>query len=177
MATRADHLDDIKDRLLGKIAQVNQRVYVSRVKTLDPAKHLPAICLYGPAERSGQALVTGGHAQFRPTHTLAIEVRVQEADGFDVLAGEIVGQILTILFTDPAWTTRFKPHPTYEVKQFLDRRGEQSFCGEVLTLTVEDKRPTAWSPVGPALTGVTGQADLDGDGEPELTTTAETPSP
>lgn len=175
MPTRAAHLTDIETRLAGKIAKVGDRVYRSRTKTLDPARHLPAICLYAPDEDSGPSIVTGGHAQYRPTHTLAIEIRVAEKDGFDVEAGAITEAVKTLLFTDPAWSGRFQPHPTWRVRQFFDRRGEQTFCGEVLTITAADKKPTAYPPAAPLLTGITAQADVDGDGAADITSQADAP--
>ncbi|MBE0530241.1 MAG: hypothetical protein IH626_05390 [Rhodospirillales bacterium] len=168
MPTRAEHIEDIRLRLTGRIDAVGERVWRGRVETIPP-RSMPAICLYAPEEDSGEALVRGGHAQYRPTHTLAIEVRVPDANGFDVAAGDIVEEIKTILFRDPAWTVRFQPHPRWRVRQFVDRRGEQAFCGEVLTLVVADKQPVAYPPLAPQLTRITASADVDGDGVADLT--------
>lgn len=163
MPERADHLEDIRARLADMIDGVGDHVYRSRVVTLS-TNMLPAVCLYAPEEDSGDAIAAGGHAQYRPTHTLCIEIRVGHGDGFDLAAGKVVKRIKDLLFRDPDWTGRFKPHPRWSVKQFLDRRGDEVFCGEVLTITVTDKRPTDYPPTAPQLTGISASADMDGDG-------------
>lgn len=161
MPTRAEHLADIRTRLDGKIAEVGDHVYCSRVVTLAP-NLLPAICLYAPEEDSGAAEVPGAQPQYQPTHTLAIEIRVPEDDGFDVTAGAITEAIKVLLFTDQGWLNRFKRYPRWRVKQFLERRGDDSFCGEVLTLTVTDRRPTEFRPVAPLLAGITTAVEIGG---------------
>lgn len=153
MTTRAQHLQDIIDRLKDRIPAVGDRLYPSRVVTL-PTTLLPAICLYGPEEDSGPPEVTGAQPQYQPTHTLAIEVRVAEKDGFDVEAGAIAETVKQLLFADQSWLNRFKRYPTWKVRQFLDRRGQDSFCGEVITLTVTDRRPTEFLPNAPSLSGI-----------------------
>lgn len=175
MPTRAEHLEDIKARLSGKIPQVGDRIYRSRVQTLSVEK-FPSICLYAPQEESGESLVTGGSPQFQPTHTLAIEIRVAGKDGFDLEAGAIAEQVKVLLLTDQDWLKRFKPYPRLSIRQFLDRRGEQTFCGEVLTLTAMDRRPTEYKPNAPMLSAITLQTDIDGDGTAEITVTL-TPPP
>lgn len=157
MPTRAEHLADIQGRLVGKIPSVGDRVYLSRVVTL-PVTLLPAICLYGPKEDSGPPEVTGAQAQYQPTHTLAIEVRVAETDGFDVEAGAISEAVKQLLFTNPDWMNRFKRYPTWQVQQYLERRGQDSFCGETVTLTATDRRPTEFRPNAPDLAGITSTA-------------------
>lgn len=167
MPTRAEHLEDIRERLSGKIATVGDKVYRARVKTLGEGQ-LPAICLYAPDEDGTEPVVTGGHPQYRPFHTLAIEIRVKHGDGFDVAAGQIVEAVKQLLFTDSDWRARFAGHARYRVRQFLDHRGETAFCGEVLTLTVQDARPTEYKPGAPELALIHFAQDVDGDGAPDV---------
>lgn len=161
MPTRAEHLQDIFDRLSGKVAPVGGNIFRSRVAAL-PVNKLPAICLYAPEEDSGPAEVVTAQPQYQPSYTLAIEIRVPERDGFDVLAGEIAEAVKTLLLTDQDWINRFRRYPRWKVRQFLERRGEESFCGEVITLTVTDRRPTEYRPKAPMLTGITQQAVVAG---------------
>ncbi|EPY01384.1 hypothetical protein [Magnetospirillum fulvum] len=167
MPSRTEHLIDIEARLKGQIPQVGDRIYRSRVKRLTPDK-LPAICLYAPEKDGGAALVTGGTAQYQPTHTLAIEVRVTEADGFDVEAEAISEAVIDLLFRDQDWMARFERYPHFSARQFLDHRGEETFAGEVVTIRLRDRRPTEYRPRAPRLGGITLQIDVDGDGNPEF---------
>lgn len=167
MPSRYDHLADIKARLLGRIEPIGAAIHLARVKTLD-VDQLPALCLYAPEATSGEPLATGTAPQFAPTVHLAIEVRVPEADGFDQAAGAIVERIKTLLFTDPVWLRRFKRYPTWRVHQYLDRRGETTFCGEVMTIQAEDRVPTVFEPVATRLGGVTATALV---GDDRITTT------
>lgn len=157
MPTRHDHLVDIKDRL--KAGAIGCFVHVARVKTLD-SEQLPAICLYAPEESSGHVLAQGTAPQFQPSFKLCIEVRVGYGDGFDVKAGQLVEKVKAILLTDPVWLARFKRYPTWHVQQYLDHRGEQSFCGEIMTIEAADRVPTVFSPNAGQLEVVTATAKL-----------------
>lgn len=169
MPTRAEHLDDIRARLSGKIAIVGARVWRGRVTAIPPAQ-LPAVCLYAPQEDSGEVEAVGTQPAYQPTHTLVVEVRVPFSDGFDIAAGAVVEQVRHILLTDQGWLKRFKPYPRFAIRQFLERRtGEEAFCGEVLTITAMDRRPTEYRPNAPMLSGVSLGIDITGDGVPEIT--------
>lgn len=175
MTSRAAHLDDIRARLADKIPAVGARVWRSRIKTIDPAKHLPCICLYAPDEKSGQPEAAGAQPMFSPVYTFAIEIRTAETDGFDLQAGAIAEAVKALLYSDPAWLRRFKPYPHWDIRQFLDRRGESSFCGEVITITAQSRRPLDFRPPAPVVSGLTLAVDADGDANPEIIVNMERP--
>ena len=157
MTSRHEHLQDIAARLTGSIGDIN--IWLSRVKTLD-VDQLPAICLYAPEEQSGEVEARGAAPQFRPHYHLTVEVRVREADGFDTEAGRIIELVKKRLFCDPVWLSRFDRYPTWHINQFLDRRGEQTFCGEVLVIAARDRLPIEFPPVAATLDSVTATARL-----------------
>jgi len=153
MPSAAAHLDDLAARLRGNLPGVGERVYCSRLRAIDPTE-FPVVCLYAPESHSGEAPSPSMQPQYQPTHQLAVEVRCAEADGFDAQAAEILDAALDLLLRDQAWLARYKRYPAWTRRQYLERRPEQSFCGEVLTLTVRDGKPTAYPPRAPDLAAI-----------------------
>lgn len=132
MATRQEHAEDIKARL---VAAAIPDVVLIEVGRVLPVERMPAILIYGTDERAERH---GTGPVYEMTYVLKIEVRVQEASGFDTKCGQIVRAVKSALLSDPDWLVRWMEAPNFDVRQFLDDKGSAPFCGEIISFTCED---------------------------------------